>query len=99
MSVTLCCLLWAREGLADDLSRYEDGVLALLAEHGAGVTSRVRALGRDATTPTEVQVIEFADRAGLDAYLGDPRRTARADERDRVVARTELFEVEPRPLR
>lgn len=29
----------------------------------------------------------------LDGYLGDPRRLALADERDRVVARTELMNV------
>ncbi|GMA93212.1 hypothetical protein GCM10025881_00360 [Pseudolysinimonas kribbensis] len=44
-------------------------------------------------TPHEVQIIEFADREAMDAFLGDPRRTVLAPERDRVVARTELFPV------
>ena len=35
----------------------------------------------------------FRISAALEAYLSDPRRTALIDERDRVVARTELFPV------
>jgi hypothetical protein len=33
------------------------------------------------------------DQTALDAYLVDPRRTALTEERDRVIARTELFPV------
>ena len=46
--------------------------------------------------PLEVQVIEFPDQAALDAYMSDPRRRASAELRERVVARTEVFEVDPR---
>jgi hypothetical protein len=41
-------------------------------------------------------VIEFPDQAALDAYISDPRRLASAELRERVVARTEVFEVDPR---
>jgi len=88
-----CCLLWARPGCEDDLTAYEDRVLELLAEHGALVLERVRG-GVDDGNPTEVQVYELPSRAALDAYVNDPRRTAMADERDRVVARTEFFPVQ-----
>lgn len=90
----LCVLLWSHPGEEEGLSAYEDTVLGLLGEHGAVVASRVRR--KDAGDgPLEVQVIEFADRAGLDAYMSDPRRLASAALRERVVARTEVFEVEP----
>ena len=39
-------------------------------------------------------VSEFPSAAALDAYMGDPRRTALAADRDRAVARTEIIEVE-----
>lgn len=93
--LTLCVLLWSNPGEDEGLSAYEDTVLGLLAEHGAAVLSRVRR--RDAGDgPLEVQVIEFPDRAALDAYMSDPRRLASAELRERVVARTDVFEVDAR---
>lgn len=93
--LTLCVLLWSRPGEEDGLSAYEDTVLKLLAEHSAVVASRVRR--KDAGDgPLEVQVIEFSDQAALDAYMSDPRRLASAELRERVVARTEVFEVDAR---
>jgi len=91
--LTLCVLLWSHPGQEEGLAAYEDTVLRLLAEHGAGVVSRVRR--KDAgDLPLEVQVIEFPDRAALDAYMSDPRRLASADVRERVVARTDVFEAD-----
>ncbi len=87
-----CCLLWAHEGRPAALGRYEDRVLAILADHGGHV--RLRAIGAgEGGHPHEVQLIEFATDEGLDGFLRDPRRTALAPERDRVVARTDLFPV------
>ena len=87
-----CCLLWAHEGRAAALGRYEDRVLAILADHGGRVRLRATGAGDDGH-PHEVQLIEFATDEGLDGFLHDPRRTALAPERDRVVARTDLFPV------
>jgi hypothetical protein len=88
----LCCLLWAAPGEAYGLSAYEDAVLALVPEHDGEVVQRLRGPG-GAEGPDEVQVFRFGSQAGLDSYLIDPRRTALAPERDRVVAQTELFPV------
>ncbi|WP_420113597.1 hypothetical protein [Pseudactinotalea sp.] len=93
--ITVCCLLWANPGEKAAMTGYEDQVLALVPEHGARVLQRVVGSGADGH-PHEVQVYAFPDRDSLDAYLADPRRTALNDVRDRVVARTELFEVELR---
>jgi hypothetical protein len=93
--LTLCVLLWSHPGEEDGLSAYEDEVLALLPEHGAVVASRVRRRGAG-DGPLEVQVIELPGQAALDAYMSDPRRLASAGLRERVVARTEVFEVDPR---
>ncbi len=93
--IILCCLLYAREGEEVGLSAYEDRVLALLQRHGAQIIQRAVSDGADGR-PHEVQLYRFPDAGALDAYLADPDRVALADDRDRVVARTELFPVELR---
>ncbi|MCA1005644.1 hypothetical protein LCL87_07940 [Rhodococcus hoagii] len=94
MAVSLCCLLWARSGQDDALIAYEDKVLALIPEHRGRVLQRVRTDG-SGDQPLEIQMFEFESQEALDGYLGDERRLALADERDRVVARTELMHVTP----
>lgn len=91
---TVCCLLWARPGLEDDLVAYEDRVLALLPDYGVVVLERVRS-DRGPEHPLEVQLYRVPSQSLLDAYLADPRRLELTAERDRVVARTELFRVPP----
>lgn len=80
-------------GQEEGLERYEDSVLAIVPEHGGRVVQRIRSTTDDAN-PREVQIFQFPSQGALDAYILDPRRTALADERDRVVARTELFPVD-----
>lgn len=91
--IRLCCLLWAQPGQEAGLTAYEDKVLALVPEHGGAVLQRAASDGA-AGRPHEVQLYRFTGQAELDGYLADPRRTALTAERDRVVARTELFPVE-----
>jgi hypothetical protein len=90
--VTLCCFLWAVPGEEAGLAAYEDSVLALVGEHRGAVLQRARSDGT-AGRPHEVQLFRFEDRAALDGFLQDPRRLELSDERERVVARTELFPV------
>lgn len=92
--ILLCCFLWATPGQAEGLTAYEDAVLALVPDHDGEVVQRLRGPGGD-SGPDEVQVFRFGSQAGVDSYLADPRRTALSGERDRVVARTELFPVTP----
>ena len=94
MSLTLCVLLWAQPGAEDGLTAYEDQVLALVPEHGGRVANRVRSSG-SAGRPLEIQILEFASAQALDGYLADGRRQALAAERDRVIAKTEVIEVQP----
>jgi len=92
MSISLCVLLWSHEGTAQALVEYEDTVLALVAEHGGRVLQRARTDGTG-DQPLEIQLFEFESQAALDGYLGDERRLALTDERDRAVARTEMMSV------
>lgn len=54
----------------DAFLEYEDAVLPLLAEHGGLLERRLRT----GDGLVEVHVVSFESRAGLDAYLNDPRR-------------------------
>jgi uncharacterized protein (DUF1330 family) len=89
--VDLCVLLWAVPGRLEELIRYEDRVLALVADHGGRVVDRLRNLGEEG--PSEVQVLHFASQESLDSYMNDPRRLVLAGDRDRSVARTEVLSV------
>jgi uncharacterized protein (DUF1330 family) len=51
---------------------YEELVLALLERHGGRLERRLRSDDGG----TEIHLIEFADRAGYEAYLADPERAA-----------------------
>lgn len=93
--IQLCCFLWAHPGQEAALTAYEDRVLRLLPEHGGTLVQRAVSDGAE-NRPHEVQLYRFESQAGLDCYIADPRRTALAEERDRVVARTEVFPVDLR---
>lgn len=98
MTVTLCVLLWARPGAGDGLIGYEDKVLDLVPAHGGRVVQRARGGGTDGQ-PLEIQLLEFPSATALDAYMADDRRTLLAAERDQVIARTEVIQVQLVPGR
>ena len=93
MNLTLCVLLWARPGAEDGLIAYENKVLDLVPAHGGRVLQRARGSGADGQ-PLEIQLLEFPSAAALDAYMTDDRRTSLAAERDRVIARTDVIQVQ-----
>lgn len=93
MSLTLCVLLWARPGAEDGLIAYENEVLDLVPVPGGRVLQRARGSGADGQ-PLEIQLLEFPSAAALDAYMTDDRRTSLAAERDRVIARTDVIQVQ-----
>ncbi|MFI7211032.1 hypothetical protein ACIBP4_27205 [Micromonospora maritima] len=69
--------------------RYEDAVLALLDRHGGRLERRLRTGDGE----TEVHVIRFAARAGLDAFLADPERAALRAELGDAAPTTRVLEV------
>ena len=99
--VSLCVLLWAKQGKEPALSAYEDQVLALLAEHGGRVLQRGSVVADGAGDsarsgrPAEVQFLEFPGEAALAAYMNDTRRLALAADRDAAIARTDVLRVRP----
>ncbi|QLQ39131.1 hypothetical protein [Micromonospora robiginosa] len=69
--------------------RYEDAVLALLDRHDGTLERRLRT----GDGQTEVHVIRFASRAGLDAFLVDPDRAALRAELGEAAPTTRVLEV------
>jgi hypothetical protein len=92
--IVLCCFLWSHEGHEAELTAYEDRVLAFIPDAGGEVLQRVSSDGKDGR-PHEVQLYRFPSQIAIDAYIADPRRTVLAPQRDRAIARTEVFPVSP----
>src|SRR5215467_2916933 len=91
--LTLCILLWAHPGAEEALTAYEDQVLAFVPDHGGRVLQRARSSGAGGY-PLEIHLLEFPSPQALDDYVADGRRAALAGDRDRVIARTEVIEVD-----
>ena len=92
-AVTLCVLLWARPGAEAGLIAYEDEVLGIASGYGGRVLQRARTGGADGQ-PLEVQLLEFPSAQAVEEFMADGRRQSLAGERDRVVARTEVIDVQ-----
>ncbi|WP_432844128.1 hypothetical protein [Dactylosporangium sp. CA-092794] len=74
--------------------QYEDEVLALLARHGGTLERRLR------SAETEVQIIRFASRTGLDSFMSDPDRLtirARYGDTAPLTRVLEVTEIPPTP--
>jgi len=93
MAVTLCVLLWAREGRREDLISYEDRVLRFVPDHGGRVLERARTAG-EGGQPLEVQLVQFPAEDALAAYMDDERRRALGGDRDAAIERTEVLRVD-----
>jgi hypothetical protein len=91
--ISLCVLLWAHAGQEEGLANYENFVLHLLPDHGGRVVRRGRVESGDPGSPTEVQFLELPNEGSLDAYLNDPRRLARAPERDAAIEWTQILRL------
>ena len=93
-AVTLCVLLWARPGAEAGLIAYEDQVLGIASGYGGRILQRARSSGADGQ-PLEVQILEFPSARAVGEFMADGRRQSLAGERERVIARTEVIDVQP----
>jgi uncharacterized protein (DUF1330 family) len=96
--VTLCVLLWSNPGTENALTAYEDKVLGFASEYGGRVIQRARNIGTDdhavENQPLEIQTLQFPSKRAMEQFMADERRQALAEERDRVIAMTEVIEVQ-----
>ena len=95
MSITLAFVGHAPPETAADASAYEDEAIALFADHGGELVSRVRRRpDQDASLPWEVHLLRFPDRDALAAYMADPRRAALVERYGDVFSSKQLVEVD-----
>jgi uncharacterized protein (DUF1330 family) len=84
--------------MENGLTAYEDKVLGFAAEYGGRVIQRVRNIGTDdhavENQPLEIQTLQFPSAQAVEKFMADERRQALAEERDRVIAMTEVIEVQ-----
>ena len=93
--MTLCVLLWARPGAETGLIAYEDQVLGIACGYGGRILRRARSSSGADGQPLEVQLLEFPSRRAVEEFMADGRRQSLAGERERVIARTEVIDVQP----
>ncbi|MEU4557918.1 hypothetical protein AB0F72_05995 [Actinoplanes sp. NPDC023936] len=89
MTLLLVAVVEMAAGHEEAGRRYEDDVLTLLGRHGGALERRMR----DTTGGTEVQVIRFAARSGLDSFLADPRRAQLRSAIGEAAPATRVLEV------
>ncbi|MEV4713729.1 GNAT family N-acetyltransferase [Micromonospora sp. NPDC049374] len=88
-AVRLVALVELPDDAVEAGQRYEDTVLALLPRHGGRLERRLRTGdGR-----SEVHVIRFDTRAGYEAFLADPERTALRGTLGEAAPRARVLEV------
>ena len=85
-------MYWATPDTGDDLSRYLDGIVDLIVEHGGVVAQRGVTDASD-DQPLEIHFCQFESEDILDNFMGDKRRVAFAPERERVIARMEIMRM------
>jgi hypothetical protein len=88
VDLLLVAIVEMADGHTEAGRHYEDAVLALLGRHGGTLERRLREDGG-----TEVHVIRFAARAGLDSFMVDPERLALRAELGDAAPTTRVLQV------
>jgi hypothetical protein len=85
----LVAIVEMADGQALAGQQYEDEVLGLLERHGGALERRMRT----ADAASEVQIIRFASRAGLESFMTDPDRLAARERLGAAAPVTRVLEV------
>ena len=92
MAITLCVLLWVKEGQEELFEDYENKALEIALRHGGKTISRVRR-SESSDAPYEVQILQFPNDSALKDFMEDPARNALSDDREKAIAKTEAIRV------
>ncbi|MEI9907360.1 MAG: DUF1330 domain-containing protein [Actinomycetota bacterium] len=92
MAITLCVLLWVKDGQEELFESYEDKALEIATRHGGITVSRVRRT-EGSEAPYEVQILQFPSDASLKEFMDDPARSELSEMRERSIAKTEVIRV------
>lgn len=91
--VTVVVVVDVAAGSAAAFREYESLVLPMLGRHGGVLERRVR----DSAGGFEAHLVRFGNRAGYEAYMGDPARAVHRRLLDGLDLRQRLVEVHDVP--
>jgi len=85
--------LYGKNGIEGEFRDYESKALKLFRRHGGEVVvayAPIRTPGTE-NTPDEIQILRIENQAMFEKFMQDPERLTLAAERDRVLAKTEIY--------
>lgn len=93
MSIHIIVHLFAVNGSTEGMKAYEDKSLRIFRKHGGEIVAAFKPdLNLEGkSNPDEIQVLKIHSMEAFKKFLNDPERTGLSDERDRVIAKTEMF--------
>jgi uncharacterized protein (DUF1330 family) len=99
MRVCLVVSLWLKTADVAAFEAFERAAALVMAKHGGRIDRVVRRTDTDAGDgPFEVHVVSFPDWSAFDSYRSDPAFKALLPQRERLIARTEIWRGEERPV-
>jgi len=94
MPLTLIVHLYSRKPGLSALRVYEQKVLPILSDHQGRIVTAFSP-SPDMSTgdelPDEIHIVTFPSQHQFETYKSDPRHAALAQERQQVIARTEII--------
>ena len=95
--VNLVVSLWLKTDDVAAFESFEREAARVIAKHGGRIDQVVRRADSErADGPFEVHVVSFPSWSAFDAYRGDSAFKALLPQRERLIARTEIWRGEPR---
>ena len=75
------------------MKAYEDKALRIFRKHGGEVVAAFKPDSKqdDTSIPDEIQVLKIHSMEAFEKFMNDSERVALSDERDQVIAKTEVF--------
>jgi len=97
VSVNLVVSLWLRHDDVAAFESFERAAASVMAKHGGRIAHVVRrADGERGDGPFEVHVVSFPSWTSFEAYRADEAFKVLLPQRERLIARTEIWRGEPR---
>jgi hypothetical protein len=94
--VKLVVSLWLKTDEVAAFESFERAVARVMAKHGGRIDHVVRrAAAERGDGPFEVHIVSFPDWRSFDAYRADPALQELQPQRERLIARTEIWRGEP----
>ena len=95
--MNLVVSLWLKTDDVAAFQSFEREAARVMAKHGGRIDHVVRRADTErGDGPFEVHVVSFPNWSSFDAYRADPAFKALLVQRERLIARTEIWRGEPR---